>query len=459
MKSTFTWAFSAVLVAVFAVNASAQNPSPPNSSASTQQSTNPCQSTGVAYFPEPPVVGRRVLSGCAGTAPAVRVVVYKQDKVKQCPTEYPFLSSAPPTDTVEQDISGNVNRTTGVFSVELDTKKPKSALKDNELVCVWAIPSSQNPPVTITKWGYEEADSPRGRTRFYLSTGVALAQDNQQFSNQDIYLGLDLNRNWLRGNDHALLYSEFSAQLTSIPVAASGTTTTNTSSSTPSSSTFISSRKAGVVGGSVYAPLYADAFKGWFGGGTTAFIAPIITGGLQTITTGSLDASAPSPGTVTTTATVNGQGLYYFWSAGIRLGDLKLYRSWNIAPEMLSHLDITVGQWQNFQQCRTASNCTPGTDGAVPANQLYQPLLLSLAGKLDIPKTPVQIGFSSITPLHGGGKGDLRFFFGVKLDIGCLYKSFKGGSTPKFFDCTDDQLSANNTTDTTTPAPAGSKKP
>src|SRR5262244_3083797 len=111
---------------------------------------------------------------------------------------------------------------------------------------------------------------------------------------------------------------------------------------------------------------------------------------------------------------------------------------------MLSPLDVTVGQWANFKQCRTAAHCMPGTDGTVPSDQLYQPLLLSLSGQLDIPKTPVVIGFSSVTPLHGGGKGDLRFFFGVKLDMGCLYKAFKGGSTPKFFDCTDDQPTSDN---------------
>src|ERR1700677_3129233 len=211
MKSTSAWTFSAVFFAVsaVAVSVSAQNSSSANSSASTQQSTNPCQSTPVAYFPDSPIAGRKVLSGCAGTAPAVRVVVYLPDTIKQCATEYPYSSSPGPKDTVAQDVSGNVDRATGIFSVELGKDNP---VKINELVCVWAILSSQNPPVTITKWGYEEADSPRGRTRFYLSTGVALAQDNQQFSNQDIYLGLDLNRNWLRGTHNVLLYSEFSAQ-------------------------------------------------------------------------------------------------------------------------------------------------------------------------------------------------------------------------------------------------------
>jgi hypothetical protein len=339
----------------------------------------------------------------------------------------------------------NVDAKTGIFSAELQQQ-----VRNDELVCVWGIEKALNPPVAITYWGYEEPDTPRGRTRYYLAAGIALAQDNQQFSNQDPYLSLNVTRNWLRGGKNTLLFSEFSAQLTSIPVAASSTTTTgatgpagatgSTGITTNSSTTFISSRKAGIVGGAVYLPIFFNAFKGWFGGTTTGFFAPILKGGLQTITGGLLDASSPAPGTTTTSTTVNNNGLYSFYSAGLRLGDLQMYRSWNESPEMLSHLDMTVGRWDNFTQCRSQLICTPGPDGTVPPIQIYHPLLLSLEGDLNVPKTPVMIGFSAITPIRsGGGKGDLRFFFGVKLDMGCLYKSFKAGTTPKLFQCTDDQ--------------------
>jgi hypothetical protein len=410
---------------------------------STSQPSGPiCVSTTAAYFPDTPVKGHKVVSGCAGQAPGVRVVVYAEQAVDTCPASFPDLAKPWPA-AVHDNKPANVDLKTGIFHAELD-----EPLADNELICPYSISVDNKPPVVVAKWGYDESESPIGRTRYFLSTGVELSQDNQQFSNQDVYLGFALQRNWLRGAAPgspvtALLNSEFSAQLTSIPVAASSTTTTSSSAtSTPSVSTFISSRKAAVVGGDFYAPIYFNAFKGWFGTQTSAFFAPIVKGGLQSITAGTLDAASPAPGTTTTSATVNGSGIYYFWGAGLRLGDLKLHGSWNIAPEVLSHVDVTVGQWQNFKQCRTSSNCTPGTDGTVPANQLYQPLVLALQGQFDVPKTPVQIGFQSITPLHGGGQGDLRFYFGVKLDVGCIYKSFKGGTTPKFFDCTDDQPAA-----------------
>jgi hypothetical protein len=412
--------------------------------ASTSTAIPTCDSTTTAYFPIPPPVGRKVVSGCAGKAAGARVLVFaKNDALGSCPANLLPPFKIPPTDNEP----ANVNPQTGVFAAELE-----QALTDGDLVCPYSVAADLNPPVVSNKWGYDDPDLPMGRTHYYVSTGVELSEDNQQFSSQDLYLGLSLDRNWIRGNPSSsftgLFNSEFSAQLTSIPVAASSTTSTSTASTspTPSLSTFISSRKAAVVSGALYAPLYADAFKGWFGTQTTAFFAPIVKGGLQTITSGALTASAPAPGTTTTTTTVNSQGLYYFWGAGLRLGDLKLHRSWNVAPEVLSHLDLTVGQWENFKQCRNPSQCSPGSDGAVPASQLYQPLLFALEGQLNVPKTPVQIGFQSITPLHGGGQGDLRFIFGVKLDVGCIYKAFKGGSTPSLLQCSDDQSSENTST-------------
>jgi hypothetical protein len=421
--------------------------------AAPAQTVDPCETTSVAYFPEPPIAGRKVLSGCAGKGPGARVVVYTKNSVDKCPASFPDLVKPWPGGVIDNR-PANVDPKTGIFHAELT-----SPITGNELICPYSVSADQNPPVVATKWGYEEADSPGGRTRYYLSTGVELAEDNQQFSNQDVYLGFALDRNWIRGTSDSwltkLFNSEFSAQLTSIPVAASSTTTiSSTTTTTPSVTTFISSRKAAVVGGALYAPLYFKAFKGWFGSQTSAFFAPIVKGGLQTITSGALSASAPAPGTNTTTTTVNNAGLYYFWGGGIRLGDLKLHRSWNIAPEILSHIDLTVGQWQNFKQCLHASSCTPSADGTVPSNQLYQPLLFALEGQFNVPKTPVVIGFKSVTPLNGGGQGDLRFFFGVKLDVGCIYKSFKGGTTPKFLDCTDDQP-ASKSTNGATQSPSG----
>ncbi|HXZ12416.1 MAG TPA: hypothetical protein VEG64_08480 [Candidatus Sulfotelmatobacter sp.] len=406
-----------------------------------------CDSDKPPYFGNLLVAGLKVLTGCPGKVPAsqvLEVVVYKQKKDK-CEADAPKLSPTDPT--ISEGGLANVDPKTGFFYAELH-----HPLAEEQMVCVWPTGSTDTnvgpTPFVVYRWGYHVSGEPIGRTRYFLEAGVALSQSNQQFSNQDLYLSFDLDRNWIRGTHNALFNSEFSASLTSIPVAATSTTMTTTTTggtttTTPANSlsTFMSARKAAVVEGALYAPLYADAFKGWFGSGTTAFVAPIVKGGLQTITQGALSSSNPAPGTSTTSMTVNNNGLYYFWGAGVRLGDLKLHRSWNIAPLMLSHIDLTVGQWENFKQCRTRTTaaCPIGTNGAVTGG-LYEPLLFALEGHIGIPKTPAEIGFSSITPINGGGQGDLRFFFGVKLDIGCFTKAVtSGGGAGKLFDCSEDQ--------------------
>ena len=442
-----------------AINAAGQplSPQPSPEAAPKDDATKPtedkpsvnqqgrCASTKVPFVPDTPIAGYKSVSGCAGTTnPMVEVTVFAKDEVASC-------ANADAKDATTKPVQSNratVDGTTGIFSASF-----KDPLKENQIVCIREVKAdnSLDPdatlalPLIVPVWTNEPSATDRGRTRYYSSAGVALSQDNQQFSNQDVFVGFDLQRNWYR-NKHSFFNSDFSAQLTSIPTAATSMTTsmsatTGSTTTTPSLSTFISSRKAAVVSGDLYEPLFVESFKWWYDGQSTMFLAPIVKGGLQTITDGALSVSAPAPGTSTSTTTVNNTSLYYFWSAGIRLGDVKLYKSWNIAPEVLSHLDLTVGQWQNFRQCRTPGTCMT-TNGTVSG--LYQPLLFALQGQLNIPKTPIQIGFSSITPLKGGGQGDLRFFFGVKLDVGCIYKAFQGGTTPKFLECADDGTTASN---------------
>jgi len=273
----------------------------------TTETTGSCDSLTVPFISDTLVEGRKVISGCAGTKDkSVSVVVIVNppnggtEPPAECPNPLPRVTPVPVT-----------LDSTGAFSAEL-----KSALRAGDSVCVWQV-SGHNVlnysvrRTIVSKWAYTQSDTERGHTRYYLSTGVALSEDNQQFSNQDIYVGFDLERNWLRGR-HSFLNSDFSAQLTSIPTAATSTPSTSSSSSTtPSVSTFISSRKAAVVSGDFYAPLYAESFKWWYDGGSTMFVAPIVKGGLQTITSGALSITSPAPGTSTTTTTVNNQGLYY----------------------------------------------------------------------------------------------------------------------------------------------------
>ena len=384
-----------------------------------------------------------VISGCAGTEdPAMSVVVAVYPKNRppagmKCQRNLP-ASNPSPNIPVSLDA-------TGTFHAELT-----HSLKRGQSVCLWQVSGNHvlgyTPRVvSVSNWTYDEAAAPLGRVRYYLTAGIDLAQDNGHFSDQNLYLGFDLERNWFRGR-HWLVNSGFSAQLTSIPAAVTPTSTTSSSSSQtsaattppPSASTFIASQKAAVISGDLYFPWYPEHFRWWYHGGHALFLAPLFKGGLQTITSGSLSVTSSAPGTAITTQTLDNQGLYYFWGAGLRLGDLRLFNSWNIAPELLSHLDVTAGQWQNFRQCTsiTSSSCSPSPGQSL--SDLHQPWLFSLDGRLNIPHTPVQIGFSSITPFTRNGQGDLRFFFGLRLNAGCLFKTLLTTGTASYSDCASD---------------------
>ena len=65
-----------------------------------------------------------------------------------------------------------------------------------------------------------------------------------------------------------------------------------------------------------------------------------------------------------------------------------------------------------------------------------QSIMLRTPGGSIATNTSVQFGFSFITSLNGSVQDD-PFFFGVKLELGWIYKTFKCGHTPKFFDCTN----------------------
>jgi hypothetical protein len=196
----------------------------------------------------------------------------------------------------------------------------------------------------------------------------------------------------------------------------------------------MTSRKAAVVQGGLYLPMYLNAWKWWYDGNRNElFIAPIIKGGYQTLTQGTQSVSSPTPGVTTTTATLSGQNLFPFYAYGIRLGHFTNYSSWNIAPELNSYLDLTIGRWDNFTQCQ-------GGTCAVNTKQLFQPTTLDFEGHLKIPKTPFELGFSTFSPINGKSLiGDLRFYFGLRLDVGCIMNKILAGQNTTFVGCAASQ--------------------
>lgn len=416
--------------------------------ASAQVPPNPCAGTKTPTLSKTPTAGTKVLSGCAtqaGNFVQLTVLPPSTSSVISCTNYYSHAGGNDKPTPLYELPPMLVDPKTHMFSVELRANGKWKALQAGQLICLKELDSAGKQvsvsvgPQQVQLHTYGEADSPWGRVRSYLSAGVVLSQNNSQFSSEDFFLGFDLDKNWFApqryGGFNWLANTYFDAQLTSIPAAAcqssSGGSTTSsncpassgTTTGSSSLSNFIASRKAAVIEGGVYVPMFLDHWKWSYRGNDNAlFIAPIFIGGYQTITGGTQTVSSPTPGTSTTIATLNSQGLYYFYAGGARLGHYKLFNSWNIAPELLSHLDILFGKWQNFEQCQGACSAT---------SSLVLPTMISLDGRLKIPSTFFQVGFDAITPLTRtvGTQGDLRFLFGVQVDPTCLFKAFQGTAT------------------------------
>jgi hypothetical protein len=390
----------------------------------------PCAGANLPYLWKKPVVGTRVLTGCAKQSGDEMDVAVGTGAAPQC-KDATYKGTQVPTDT-------------GALTFAITLGDP---LAKGEWVCIEEIDYSKKPPgltydpqvgvgQPVELWTYDEASTPWGRVRPYLSGGTVLSQNNGQFSSQSLFVGFNLDKNWFArdstGKLGSLVNTYFDARLTSIPTASceaagsgsSGCSSSGSGGASANLSNFITSQKAAVIEGGIYVPLYLDSRKwSWGGNDNVLFVAPIFKGGYQSLTEGAQTVTSPTPGTSTTISTVNNQTLYFFYAGGVRLGHYELFNSWNIAPDLLSHLDIVFGKWQNFAQCSSGS-CS-GTSTTV------LPTMIELEGRLKIPATFFQIGFDAISPLTktSGTKGDLRFLFGVQLDPSCLFNAFQGTSS------------------------------
>src|SRR5262249_88469 len=146
----------------------------------------------------------------------------------------------------------------------------------------------------------------------------------------------------------------------------------------------LDSRKAAAMQGGVYLPLHFDSTSWQYRGEKhSLFAGPLMKGGFQT-------AVAPN--------SQLSDRLHGFYSAGFRLAHYRFENAReqrNIAPELISYMDITGGKWDNFNRR----------------------LRLQFEGRLKIPAIPMPF-YTGFDANLGGGPDDLRFLFAVHFDIG-----------------------------------------
>ena len=201
-------------------------------------------------------------------------------------------------------------------------------------------------------------------------------------------------------------------RLTSLPVAAGKVKT-----GTTKLDTFIISEKAALLQIGGYLPIYRKSWVWKHQGEENAlFIAPIAKGGIQTITSREVSAEAKI---------FQDDDLFNFFAFGVRLGHYKFPQEGsrrNVAPALISYLDITIGKWENFEVI--VPQVDPVTGQLVMDPTTMSPVMVrdrrlryAFEGRLKVPGAPFQIGFDANA---GKGKDDVRFLFGTSFDIGEL---------------------------------------
>jgi hypothetical protein len=254
-----------------------------------------------------------------------------------------------------------------------------------------------------------EAIGDWGRARANFAFGAVFSKERDDFSKSDPYLDFSLDWNWLQRNrDYRnftyLLNTFFETRLTTIPVdpdkqdqsvKAAEAAPADPAKCDPSTTDgFLCSRKSVMVQIGTYLPLYWNNRLSWSHGGNrnVLFFAPILKAGMNTLTA---DGE-------------KGRNLLTFYSGGFRFGhyDVGKYTTppslpREVAPRLISYLDITLGKWQNLEYLGKRRIRT------------------EFEGRVKIPGLPLRFGFDANV---GKGPDDLRFLIDTNFDVGKLFK-------------------------------------
>jgi len=416
----------------------------------------------------PLVQGLKVVSGIADKkALSVDVAVYNPE----CDPKQLLTAADPaaPCKQIAKGYTAGIERNSGSFSVEIkDTATLAPAkLKTGDLVVVTSrmpttpetIIPAHRVPLAVQQVSYSESLVPWGNVTPTFSTGFILSQNNGQFSQYNFFADFNIEDSFHISPDNNKRLNTFvDAQVTAIPAAACSTTSTTTPTTTAATSgnstgsncltgtsldqsfnSFISAQKAAVLQAGIYYPWQIPSAKWSYGGSTNAlFLGPIVKGGLQTVTTNtqsvstttSSSTSASSSTSTTITSTFVPSGFYGNWSAGIRVGHFKLWDSWNVAPELLSYLDLTFGKWNSFEQCPSTPPGCKFDAATGKVTNVSAPFLMGVQARIKIPDTPLLLGFDTLTPIAAGtGRSSFQFTIGFKTDLACVFNALKSAST------------------------------
>lgn len=297
-----------------------------------------------------------------------------------------------------------------------------------------------------------------GRVKALFMIGALFSNQDQSFSQSNLFASFDIDKAWklpcnygyahtaagyrpFPGDDCSMrpgLNTFFETRLTAIPVSSNAATDSKAAQGGDAGSTdvtsFLSNKKSARFSLGLYTPFLLTRWT-HDEGPQALYIAPLVKAGFDTLTDStSIAATTTDSGGAATPTTAQVPRLYNFFGGGVRIGHYKLHNDENEAPDHVSHLDVMLAKFSNFES--KVSNCPAGF--ATCRARLWR---LSFEGLLEIPTPdafPLYVGlganvgqkaFGASHVVPGGDAGDdLRFFFGTRLDLGSLVSKLKGGS-------------------------------
>ena len=351
-----------------------------------------------------PREGDKILTGrVPANAVSVAVdVLEKQDS--RAPT--PTINISEETNLVQLGNCATPCLNSGVFKITFT-----SGLAVGQIVRVRTFDAQNTQIGDPTQVTVASSTFDWGRARAYFSGGTVIAKSGAEFSSPSVYLGLNVDYNWLQTDWHKdntsgghAINTFFEARLTQVPVA----TGTGLPDLGIGANTILQSPQSGFVEAGAYAPFYFRSTRWQFHHSDNAlFVAPLAEGGFQSVRQGTIDGLTADQASQ---AQIDGKDVYRFLAGGARIGHLKLPKQKGSSPELLSYIDVTVGRWDNLRTAR------PGLEPVGGAGFRY-PLRFDAEGRLKIPYGPFFVGFGLNV---GSGADDLRFLFGTRFDIGQL---------------------------------------
>ncbi len=249
-----------------------------------------------------------------------------------------------------------------------------------------------------------------GRVRAVFTSGAMLSKENQEFSEQGLYMDFTLDKNWRiaklpkEGKGWTwLAQTFFNTRLTALPVTSMMMDDTMMMEEQDAGNEFLRSRKAAQVQAGIYFPIFGEPFMWeWEGSPQAVFFAPIAKAGFQTLTSNDSELA---------------EATRYEHRAYRRCGQLLLRRSETGSLPFVERRERSprANQLSRSDLGAIRELCDHGS-GRGPHSAAWTP-----GGRGSTKNPALPLVDWPVDANLGKGPDDVRFIFGARFDVARLF--------------------------------------